>query len=142
MDDCAGCNFNPLWDSREVIGMEDHWSSDSDTTEDSPMDDAFPQTDEVFRQQLLSIKHALYDELVYDIEDNKQDLQNLQNYLTALNRAYMMIAKGTNEDLPPSVRPAIQVVIARLNVIKPYEERIPYLRTVEAVLHEDPFVQK
>jgi hypothetical protein len=130
------------------------WPEEDDTDEEinEPNDTPIPCADPSFREHLVQVKHELYEHVVYSPEvgtDAAQDLGRLQDYLKLLNRVYLACLEAqkgrvvTVDSFPPEMRESIRALIARVGGVreKPWEERIPYARMVDEVLHEDPFVQ-
>ena len=124
------------------------WPSDDEVEEVHVV----PCTDPAFREHLLEVKHDLYERVVYGPEERTeeaQDIVRLQEYLRLLNRIYLACVdaqEGTSvtvESFPSEMREGVQRLLVRIGGVNKmaWEDRIPYTRMIEEVLHEDPFVQ-
>jgi hypothetical protein len=140
-------------------GEINRWNSDSNDssdTEDLQNETPLKGVDPEFRNTLIKIKQQLYDQIVYSPDEqsnNAQDLGLLQDYLTHLNCIYLLTIHARNgltqyssiETLPVSLQASIRDLLQWIheyfhNNVK--EDTLPYSRTIDQVLHEDPFVQE
>ena len=132
-----------------VFGNQDIWESDEDdeyTQNEIPP----PDIDDKFRNDVIHIKHKLYEKLINEPEDSED---NLQNYMSKLNTLYIMainaqankkIPQESLTQFPPELR---EQVLAILTWISDYfskntlPDTIPYTDYIKKSLHDYQFIQ-
>jgi hypothetical protein len=140
--------------------MEDLWSKESDSEyedEDEYITNevAPPEIDNEFRNNVLNIKHNLYENIVLSPElgtDKAQSLQALQDYLRNINQVYILslnaqrgqVNEGDLNKFPEGVRMQVKTL---LNWLSDYfsknrvPDTIPYEDYIRKSFKEYQFVQ-
>jgi hypothetical protein len=133
-----------------LFGGTDMWDSDSDSeyqqNETPPAD-----IDEQFRDDVLNIKHKLYEKLINEPTDSEE---NLKNYTSKLNTLYVMtLGAQSNGPLPspealnqfpPELREQISGVLAWISDYfkkNAPPDTIPYIDYIKKSLHDYQFIQ-
>lgn len=164
MDISGWCDFDCVWcsckivhlvDSRMWGGKENHWDSDSE--EELQNETPLNGVNSEVRNQLIDIKHDLYDHYVYDVDgssNESQDIGLLHDYLHNLNQFYLLTLDAQNnhlhtkQDLTQFPEKIQNKMVDMLKWISEYfrnngkADTLPYSRMIVQILHEDPFVQK
>ena len=140
-------------------GSEDTWEEESDNSDndsdfqpnEEPLEDINPE----FVNNILNVKHSLYDNTILEpeVETNKaQNNEVLQSYLDKINKVYMLAITAQNgkrnayqlEIFPKDTR---QIIQTTLQWIEDYfsknqiPDTIPYSDFIRKSLHEYQFVQ-
>lgn len=133
-----------------LFGGTDMWDSDSDSeyqqNETPPAD-----IDEKFRDDVLNIKHKLYEKLINEPVDSEE---NLKNYTSKLNTLYIMTlgvqsngslpSPETLNQFPPELREQISDVLAWISDYfkkNAPPDTIPYTDYIKKSLHDYQFIQ-
>lgn len=136
------------WD--ESSDEDEYLNNDIELNETPP-----PDIDVNFKQNILKIKHSLYDNTVLSPElgtKKVHDNRILNTYINQLNGIYIMIMKIQNgqkisQDLTQYPEGTRELIKATLNWIGDFfrknrvEDTIPYFQFVQTHLHEYPFNQ-
>ncbi len=131
-----------MWESTS----DDGGDSDYELNEIPP-----PDIDENFRNDVLNVKHKLYEKLINEPEDSDE---NLKNYTSKLGALYVMAINAQSnsqlptpeslEQFPPELREQITNVLAwisdyfKKNTIP---DTIPYTDYIKKSLHDYQFIQ-
>lgn len=143
--------------SSHLFGRTDIWESDSDEGgSDYEINEIPPpDIDNKFRDNVINVKHRLYEKLINEPEDNED---NLKNYITQLNTFYVLAIGAqsndnklslqstpqTLEQFPPELREQIREI---LDWISDYfskntiPDTIPYTDYIKKSLHDYQFLQ-
>jgi hypothetical protein len=138
--------------SSNLFGKTDIWESDSDggDSEYEQNDVPPPDIDETFRNDVLDVKHKLYEKFINEPEDSEE---NLKNYMSQLNTLYVMAIsaqsnKATSaqslEQFPPELREKISGVLRWISDYfskNTIPDTIPYTDYIKRSLHDYQFVQ-
>lgn len=135
------------------------WSEDSEEEyEDEAVknEEPLPKIDEIFRNNMVALKHSLYDNIVLSPElgtKNAQSNEVLQHYLDKLDNVYVLCLNAgeggviQEEDLltfPKETRDILRTVLYWIRDFfskNEYAVTIPYLDYLEKSLREYQFVQ-
>jgi len=135
-----------------LLGETDIWDKSSyDSDSDYKQNDTPPlDIDENFRNNMLNIKHKLYEKLVNEPEDSDD---NLHNYMKKLNTLYVMTLNAQTDKINPSnmlnqFPPELQEQIGNILVwIQDYFKKnepcdtIKYEDYIRKTLHDYQFIQ-
>jgi hypothetical protein len=137
-----------------IFGKTDIWESTSDDGGDSDYElneIPPPDIDEKFRDDVLNVKHKLYEKLINEPEDSDE---NLKNYTSKLGALYVMAinAQSTSElprpesleQFPPELREQITNVLAWISDYfkkNTLPDTIPYTDYIKKSLHDYQFIQ-
>jgi hypothetical protein len=135
-----------------LLGKTDMWETDSDDndSEYEQNDTPPPDIDNDFRNNMLNIKHKLYEKLVNEPEDSDV---NLNNYMKKLNILYVMAINAQSDKMSPrdalnQFPPELQQQIGDILVwIQDYFKKnepcdtIQYEDYIRKSLHDYQFIQ-
>lgn len=130
-----------------IFGGQDIWESDDEyeINEISP-----PDIDEHFRDNMLNIKHKLYEKIINESEDSEN---NLKKYISKLNKLYIMsIEAQTNKkilqqnlsEFPSELKEQIQSILTWISDYfskNNIPDTIPYTDYIKKSLHDYQFIQ-
>lgn len=143
----------------ETYSMSNYsWSDDSSEEEEIQQknENSLPAINDTFRNNVLKVKHSLYENIVLSPElgtVNAQDNQVLQHYLNKLNKVYIMSLRAENgkiiteEELLIFPKESREVIRSTLDWINDFFKKnhisvtIPYSDYIRKSFHDYQFVQ-
>ena len=132
----------------------DRWSDDED--EEYQQNEQPPKGIETdFSNQILALKHKIYDETVLSPDINEESAQNdrlLDDYLKHINKVYVLAVISQNgkknarnlDEFPKGAQESIQKTLDWLEMFfskNRIPDTIPYVHYIRNQLHVYPFVQ-
>ena len=132
----------------------DRWSDDED--EEYQQNEQPPKGIETdFSNQILALKHKIYDETVLSPDINEESAQNdrlLDDYLKHINKVYVLAVISQNgkknarnlDEFPKGAQESIQKTLDWLEIFfskNRIPDTIPYVHYIRNQLHVYPFVQ-
>jgi hypothetical protein len=139
------------------MSTDEKWELDAEESEYNDDDTIrIPDIDTEFRNNVLKVKHSLYDNTVLAPELGTADAQShkvLNTYLDKLNRVYILslnaqkgikIKQESLTAFPAEIRDLIQWVLRWIHTFfakNTVAKTIPYEDYIRTTLHDYPFVQ-
>ena len=132
----------------------DRWSDDED--EEYQQNEQPPKGIETdFSNQILALKHKIYDETVLSPDIHEESAQNdrlLDDYLKHINKVYVLAVISQNgkknarnlDEFPKGAQESIQKTLDWLEMFfskNRIPDTIPYVHYIRNQLHVYPFVQ-
>lgn len=142
--------------SSKLFGRTSVWESDSDEGDSDYEINEIPppDIDDKFRNNVMNVKHILYEKLINEPEDNEE---NLKNYISKLNTLYILAISAqsnnkmlihesshTLEQFPPELREQIKEILVWISDYfskNTIPDTIPYTDYIKKSLHDYQFIQ-